>query len=379
MTALKRALTLAALAVLAGCGVSEPGPPGQQGETTAGLGSPAAATKDTVRFPGKDPAENAADVASAVFPGTGSGRPQAVTLVDQTDWQGAIAASVFAGDRTQAPILLTGSPMPDATGAAVKRLNPTGIQALDGARAIRIGTAPVPPGVTAKVVAGADPYVRAAAIDRLYTTLLGRPAGHVMIASGEQSPWAMPAAAWAARGGNPVLFTRAGVLPPATIAALKEHDHPHVYLLGPQTVIGDAVEKALRPLAKDVTRVQAPTPVKNAIEFARFARATFGWGFVTPGHNFAVASATSPLDAGAAAALGSNGVFAPLLLVDKPTPLDPSVESYLLDVQPGYQGDPSRGVYNRVFVIGDEERISAAAQGRLDEITELIPVTINGG
>jgi hypothetical protein len=50
------------------------------------------------------------------------------------------------------------------------------------------------------------------------------------------------------------------------------------------------------------------------------------------------------------------------------------VSGYLLDVQPGYQGDPSSGVYNRVWILGDTKTVSLDAQGRLDEITRLIPV-----
>ena len=54
--------------------------------------------------------------------------------------------------------------------------------------------------------------------------------------------------------------------------------------------------------------------------------------------------------------------------------LPADVTNYLLDVQPGYQGDPSSGVYNRVWMLGDTNTISLQAQGRLDEITRLIPV-----
>jgi len=43
-------------------------------------------------------------------------------------------------------------------------------------------------------------------------------------------------------------------------------------------------------------------------------------------------------------------------------------------VQPGYQKDPGSGVYNRVWILGDTTTISLAAQGRLDDITRLIPV-----
>lgn len=372
---------LAALALLpAGCGVKEEeraGPAG--GEPAPGLGAPATATKDTVRLTAGDSIELAADVAGAAYPATSdASRPAAVTLVDVNDWQGAVAGSVLAGDRVSAPLLYTDGGVPGATRAAIDELQPTGAELLGGVRAIRIGPAAAVEGLQTRDIAGADPYERAAAIDRVHTTLLGRPAGHVMVVSGEQAPWAMPAAAWAARAGHPVLFTRAADLPEPTIDALRAHEKPDVYLLGPNTVISQAVEKRLRGLAERVTRIQGATPVENAVEFARFTRATFGWGYVTPGHNFVVGSQTRPADAGAAAALGSNGIFAPLLLVDRADPLPPAVEEYLLDVQPGYRSDPARGVFNRVFVLGDEELVSAGAQGRLDEITKLVPVSVEG-
>ena len=344
----------------------------------AGLGSAATVTKDTVRITGATPIEDAAGVATAVFPGTSPpSRPRAVTLVDSKDWRGAIAASVFAGQRTAAPVLLTDGGIPDPTRDAINQLRPTGIDEVDKVQAIRIGGAPSPGGgLTTKVLTGPDPFATAAAIDRLNTQILGRPAGHVMIASGERPEWAMPAAAWAARSNQPILYTGVNAVPAATLTALKAHKKPHLYLLGPETVISKEVEKQLGKLAKDVVRIEGPTPVENAVAFARYARATFGWGFVNPGHNFAVASTSRPLDAAAAAALGSNGVYAPLLLVDKPNPLALPVENYLLDVQPGYDSDPSTGVFNRVFIIGDEKAVSADAQGRLDEITKLVPVTI---
>jgi hypothetical protein len=54
--------------------------------------------------------------------------------------------------------------------------------------------------------------------------------------------------------------------------------------------------------------------------------------------------------------------------------LPTDVSGYLLDVQPGYQTDPSSGVYNRVWILGDTNTVSLDAQGRLDQITRLVPV-----
>ncbi len=370
-------------ASLAGCGVARddsPPRPGIGGASAgAGEGTPSTATKDTVRIPGENPTEDAAGAAAAAFPGTAAAtRPQAVTVVGENDWQGAIAASVLVGEPVGAPILLSAADeLPAVSAAELADLAPTGAELLDGAKVVRIGAAPGPEGLLARTAAGPDPYTRAAAIDRLSSAARGEPSGHVIIASGEQPAWAMPAAPWAARSGHAVLFTQANSLPPATIAALKEHEDANVHILGPNTVIGPAVERQLRGLADRVERIEAPTPVANAIEFARHMRGSFGWGFIRPGHNFTVASVTRPMDVAAAATFGGNGVFAPLLLVDEAARLPAELDGYLLDVQPGYSGNPSAGVFNSIFVLGDEAAISGAAQARLDEISELVPVDVS--
>ena len=67
-------------------------------------------------------------------------------------------------------------------------------------------------------------------------------------------------------------------------------------------------------------------------------------------------------------------MFAPLLLTDQAADLPKPLESYFLSVQPGYEEDPGQAVYNRVWILGDEDALSLNAQARLDRITELIPV-----
>ena len=138
----------------------------------------------------------------------------------------------------------------------------------------------------------------------------------------------------------------------------------------------DIGAKAVKQLAKlgRVLRVAGPTPVSNAVALARYSHRGFGWGITVPGYNFVLASVDRSLDAAAAATLATNGVFAPLLLTDSATDLPQDVSGYLLDVEPGYQKDPSSGVYNRVWILGDTKTISLKAQGRLDTITRLVPV-----
>jgi hypothetical protein len=195
----------------------------------------------------------------------------------------------------------------------------------------------------------------------------------VIVASGEQAAYAMPAAAWAARSGDSVLFTKHNALPTATTQAIAQHSKPDIYVLGPESVISTRVENKLKRLGT-VRRVEGPTPVANAVALARYSRRGFGWGVTVPGYNFSLASTTRPLDAAAAATLATNGVYAPMLLTDSATTLPADVTGYLLDVQPGFQTDPSSGVYNRVWILGDTKTVSLDAQGRLDQITRLIPV-----
>ena len=96
-----------------------------------------------------------------------------------------------------------------------------------------------------------------------------------------------------------------------------------------------------------------------------------------PGYNFTIANTSRPLDAAASAALATNGVFAPLLLTDSAEALPKPLEDYLLSVQPGFEGDPSQAVYNRIWILGNDKQVSVKQQARLDQITELIPVQSN--
>lgn len=380
---------LLATSALAGCslGDEETRPPQvgvQSGDdqATEQLDSPSSATRNTVRIGGSDPAADAAGVASALFPATGaSDRPTAVALVDQDDWQSAVAASVLAGPPIGAPLLLSdGDELPAVTQDTLERLGPKGSDLSKDAQVIRIGQQVArPDGFKTAVVEGADPYARAAAIDRFFSAARGKPSSDVVLYSGERAEWAMPAASWAARSGDAALPVKAGSIPAPVVRALRAHERPNVYLLGPERVIGRAVADQLERgrLARSVNRIEGPTAVENAIAFARFEKGGFGWGVVVPGYNFAVASTTRPADAAAAASLATRGVFAPLLLSDEAETLPAPLESYLLSVQPGYEDDPGQAVYNRAWILGDEQAISMRQQAQIDQVLELIPVQAN--
>ena len=341
------------------------------------LGFPTTATKNTTRVPGKDPTADAAGVASAVFPAISPGtRPPAVTLVDKDDWQGAVAAGVLAGPPVNSPTLLTdGDSLPAVTKATLDRLDPGGDQLLNGSQTLLVGEGPpAPSGRKSTDLGGSDAYSEAAAVDHFFAVAKGQPSKDVVIASGEQAAYAMPAAAWAARSGTAVLFVRRNGIPPPTRQALIQHRKPNIWVLGPPSVIGDTVLRDLGRLGK-VTRIQGPTPVNNAIAFATFQSHGFGWGVNVPGHNFTVANEKRPGDAAASAALGANGIYAPLLLTNDANALPRTLEEYFLNVQPGFEnGDPSQGVFNHVWILGSADALSQDAQGRIDQVTALIPV-----
>ena len=376
---------LASLA-LGGCSIGdEPARPPQLGTSSGDenaaekLGFPSTATKNTIRVGGGDAASDDAGVASAVLPGTTeTGRPTAVVLVDGEDWQAGVTAGVLAAPPIGAPLLISeGGELPPVTSDTLERLRPKGSDLSKDAQVIRIGDKPPrPSGFKTARIEGKDPFFRAAAIDRFVSAAKGKPSRNVVVASGEQPAFAMPAAAWAARSGDAVLLTRKDVVPKPTVEALKEHSRPNIFVLGPESVISAKAEKELAKLGK-VTRIDGPTPVQNAIEFARFERGGFGWGVEVPGYNLTLAGTSRPLDAAASAALATKGVYAPLLLTDASDELPRPLEAYFLSIQPGFEDDPGQAVYNRVWILGDDKQLSVAAQARLDQITELVPVQSN--
>jgi hypothetical protein len=380
-----RPLLIAALVatLLAGCGKEDvpvdnqprSGIGGGSKKAAEGLGFPTFATKNTTRVGGADPTASAAGVARAVFPATTADtRPDAVTLVDDRDWRIGVAAAALMSRPIRAPILLTDcKDLPAASKAALDALGPRGARSLDGAQVIRIGDVADPDGLKSRDLEGGDPFTVAGEIDRVLSAVRGGPSGHVIVASADEPGFGMPAAGWAAKSGDPVLYVKRDVIPPATRTALRRHDKPKIYVLGPEKAVGAKVLKQLRSLGR-VTRIEGADPVRNAIAFARYLDGPFGWGVVDPGHGLVFTTTKEPMSAAAAAPLSASGTYGPLLLLDDAKTVPRPLSGYLLDIQPGYRRDPVRGVYNHGWVIGDERAVSASAQARLDALLEITQV-----
>lgn len=349
-------------------------------QTAESLGYPDFATGNTTRVGGSDATATAAAVALAVFPSTTPAqRPAAVTLVGEGDWAGAIAASVLMAPPVRAPVLYsTPSQLPDASAEALAALDPQGSKATGGARFFVVGGVTLPDGAgeVTRIDSG-DPASTAAQIVTLRDRLFGDAPAAFVIAPSESPEIAMPAAAWAARSGDPVLYAAAGALPQPTASVLKQHPQVPVYVLGPPAAISGKVVSEIGKLANQVKRVGGKDAVAGALAFARYGDGNFGWDVNDPGHGFVLARSDAPLNAAAAAPLSASGTWGPLLLTDNAGTLPAEVRSYFLDVKPGYTTNPTRAFYNHVWVIGDQEAIDVNQQAEVNELAEL--AKIGGG
>jgi Cell wall binding domain 2 (CWB2) len=344
------------------------------------LGFPAFATRNTTRVSGADPTADAAAVALAAFPAAGGvERPAAVSLVAGDQWAAGVAAASLTAAPVGAPILLTdGGEVPQLTTDALESLDPQGSKLTDDRQAFVIGSAATPRGLRVTKAGGANPAAIADEVDRLRGRLTGAEPAHVVIA-GSDPEYAMPAAAWAARSGDPVLFVGGDSVPGPTADALRRHEDAAVYVLGPEAAVSAKAFDEIVKLAPDATRVGAEGPVENAIGFARYSDAGFGWNINDPGHGFVIASTSRPIDAAAAAPLSAGGTWGPLLLTDDARSAPTSLRNYLLDLKPGYTTDPTRAVYNHVWLIGDPTAISVQFQADVDQLAEVAKVRSGSG
>jgi hypothetical protein len=356
------------------------GKQGDEAEAAPDLGFPAFATRNTTRVGGADAIADAAAIAQAVYPSRDRDtRPRVVTLVDTADWRVAVSAAQLTSAPLRGPLLFSDhGALPGASEQALGRLIPAGAKEAGGAQVIRVGAAAAAEGYKTTAVEGADHAALAQAIDRLHTAAAGKPSPAVVVASSEQPGFSMPAAGWAAKSGDPVLWVTRDAIPAPTRAAITAHKRPRIYVLGPESAVSKQVLAQLTKLG-DTRRVGAGDPVANAIAFARFSDGSFGWNVVDPGHGLVFASTQRPLDAAAAAPLSASGSYGPLLLVTAANALPAPLQDYLLDIQPGYDKDPVRGVYNHGWLVGDEGAVSIDVQARIDALLEIQAVDRSDG
>src|SRR5690606_9977382 len=135
-----------------------------------------------------------------------------------------LLASSFAAKPLGFPLLLTdGRKLAPVSQAALTQLKPTGASSMNGATGVRIAVADNPAGLRTRSLAAGTPAGLARQVDRQLTKVRGRASSRVLIVNSEDPQSAGPAAQWAARSGDPILFVGAGTLPADTKAALQAH------------------------------------------------------------------------------------------------------------------------------------------------------------
>jgi len=330
-------------------------------------GFPTVATKNTTRVGAADAAGDAAAVALAVWPGAGQ-HPASVALVPN-DWRSALAAAPLTTPPFRSALLVTDGDISGPTAEALERLVPTGVPSAGKVKRVVVGDAEDPG--QSKPINADGPAALADAIDRSRLSAGAAITDSVVVVGTEGPDWAAPAAAWSARSGDPVLFVEKDGIPKQTIDAIKRRGRPLIMLLAPTSSVSTSVEQQLNNYGA-VARITGATPTESSINFAKFRDGDRGWGLTDPGHGIAFGSTGHAIDSMVSAALSSAGSWPALLMLDGGK-VPPVLKQYLLDIQPGYRGDPSHFLYNRGWLIGDTGVIPESTQAELDRLLEMTP------
>ncbi|MEZ0165824.1 cell wall-binding repeat-containing protein [Kineococcus sp. LSe6-4] len=221
------------------------------------------------------------------------------------------------------------------------------ITALAASTVLALATAPAAQAVDGRL-AGADRYETAVAVSRAFE---GSRYAPVFLATGENFPDALAAAAAAGADQSRVLLTGRYALPPSTLDELAARRSAAVYVVGGTPSVSTEVQTTLERLGHTVLRFAGEDRYDTSAVAAQILFDDPDTVFLATGENF-------PDALSGAAAAGSIG--APVLLV-RPDGLPDPVRSALTDDVLPLR--PSRFV-----VLGDENAVSGAV---LDQVRAL--------
>ncbi|MDF2719518.1 MAG: hypothetical protein K0R28_6443 [Paenibacillus sp.] len=351
-------------------------------QSAAGAKMPWVGSKNTTRINTSDPAEAAAVISQTLWMATNDdNRPGGVVLANPQDWQTALASADLIHHPNNGPVLFVSKDaIPDVTINELKRLKPKGVDMNNGVQVVLVGDLDRKVeeqvkalGLKTDKIAGGSPAAAAKAIDAYYAKVTGDNPLSVIVGSMDSQEYTMPAVNWIAHMPEPLLYVRKDEIPAETAEALGTRGgKANIYIVGPESAVSASVEKKLRQYGK-VVRIAGNDPYENAVAFAKYKDPTtgFGWGIDTPGHNFSFVSKNSPALALAAAPFSHLGKHAPLLWTD-PNKMPDSVHKYMMSMQPKYKNSPAEGPYNHAWLTGGEDALSAAAQGEIDTMLEIV-------
>lgn len=245
------------------------------------------------RLAGKDRYATAAAIAARW-----SGAVDTVYVVGGNRYQEAALAASLAG-RTDAPVLLTQSDrVPAETAQALRSLRPQQIVVVGKATSVsdRVVTRLRSYATTGDVqrIAGADRYGTTARVAATYPSGVDR----VFLASGENYPDSLAAAAVAGSEGAPLLLTRPGDIPGDVARELRRLDPHEVVVIGGEAAVSGPVAAAAASWSRSGESIRlsgADRYSTAAVVAAEFGSTTTG--YVASGEEFPDALVVSALAA----------------------------------------------------------------------------------
>ncbi|WP_209809213.1 cell wall-binding repeat-containing protein [Ammoniphilus resinae] len=377
-----KVLSVGALsATLVACTNSNTAPPAPQQQATAALSEATdvnVVTKNTSRVLGTNAEEISISTSNIIWPATTAGtKPNVVIVAPQDNWQIQLVSVDLIHHPSDGPLLVTNpSSISETVMNELKRLNPKGAQ--DGTQVIAVGmdVAAIKQLSEAKFsvkeIKGDNPDQIATQIDDYYASVSGALPESVIVSTSEQIEFAAPAGNWIAHMPEPLLYVTKGQIPAETNQALtKRNGKANIYLLGPESAISKNVENDLGKYGK-VTRIAGDDPYTNAIAFAKFKdpNTGFGWGITQPGHGLLLTNKDQLKNSIPAVAFSHRGKHAPMLLSDTDAAPKPLL-TYLKELKPLFQKEPTDGPYNHLYIVGGNDSISNDQQGNLDHLIEI--------
>ena len=370
MTAGRIVMAIAAASLVAsGCGGGSD-PKGKPLEAAGGAVRQSDFGHSVVRLPGKSPTDVAAAAALAAYPGDDI-QPNGLILTRTDRWRETLVAAQFAAAPVSAAILpRRHAYLPTATADLVDRLNLRGFPRADGLKAVVLG------GAGDEVFAALQEKdiqltnLKAKSPERLSVDVVPFRGGwahaysdQMVIVSSSRRDYALPGAAWSAYSGDTLAFAGRDSIPEETRELLVQRkklrlESPQIYVIGPPSVISDAVAQELGQYGS-VKRIAGDSAPATSVALARYRdRSTgFGWGMSGGVGTYTFVNPRQWGNAVGAFNFAGAGPQSPLLLTSADGSLPASVSRYLRSGRGG-----------QAFLLGDERSIPRATLKHVDRI-----------
>lgn len=340
--------------------------------------------KNATRVGGASNAETVPLILQTAFPATRKENRPGVIITVGDDWRAALAATSLIARPVNAALVQNTADAGlqkeiERLRAPVASTQATPSPAPAGTTTLEPATQAATASPATEQLTGTDPITIAAGVDERLATVASNQPENVMVVSADTDyRWALPAGAYAARTGTPVLFVTKDGVPSATDAALKRRGgKARIFLLGPNEAVSAGVFDQLKQYGA-VTRIEGGNYFENAVRFAEFRDDTVGFGWGHSGQRARQWATVNSIlvigdrwqDGVFASHLARAGKSGPLLFVERDR-LPAVVDNHLWRQRPAFSNTPAEGPFNHVWVVGGFDRIAYGVQAWADYSQEI--------